>query len=126
VRFRLTGLVLSIPPFSSIFPSILVFGALGAQYFTDRFGRRSTFIIAAGGFILGVVIQAAAQNYASLMIGRFFVGLGVGTGLAVRNNVLNLCLFHPFWHVLLLSTFPYTQTDRSLIYCRSLPSEASR
>jgi sugar porter (SP) family MFS transporter len=39
--------------------------------------------VAAVGFILGVVIMASAPNYGLLMVGRFFVGLGVGVGLAI-------------------------------------------
>jgi MFS family permease len=62
-----------------------VFGALGSQYFTDRFGRRRTFIVAAIGFIIGVLIQTLAPSFAVLMIGRVFVGLGVGIGLAVSG-----------------------------------------
>lgn len=39
--------------------------------------------IAAVSFIIGVVIQATALNYATLMVGRAFVGIGVGSGLAI-------------------------------------------
>lgn len=39
--------------------------------------------IAAVSFIIGVVIEAAALNYATLMVGRVFVGVGVGSGLAI-------------------------------------------
>lgn len=60
-----------------------MFGALGAQYFTDTWGRRRTFMIAAGGFIMGIVITVLSESYTTLMIGRLFVGLGVGVGLAV-------------------------------------------
>jgi predicted MFS family arabinose efflux permease len=62
---------------------VLVFGGLCSNYFTDRFGRRLTFIVAAAGFIIGSLIQATATGYALLMVGRVFVGLGVGIGLAV-------------------------------------------
>jgi len=68
---------------AEIFPLSTVFGALGSQYFSDRFGRRRTFIVAAAIFILGVIIMSTAQSFGVLMFGRFFVGLGVGTGLAV-------------------------------------------
>ncbi|GKY95357.1 protein O-mannosyltransferase 2 [Mayamaea pseudoterrestris] len=60
-----------------------IFGALGSQYFTDRFGRRRTFIVAAIGFIIGVLIQTFAPSFTILMLGRVFVGLGVGIGLAI-------------------------------------------
>ena len=61
----------------------LVFGALGAQFFSDTYGRRRTFVVAAVGFIVGVVIMAVSQSYGLLLFGRAFVGLGVGVGLAV-------------------------------------------
>lgn len=60
-----------------------IFGALGAQFFTDRYGRRRTFLVAAVGFILGVVIEAVSNSFGVLMFGRLFVGLGVGVGLAI-------------------------------------------
>ena len=62
---------------------IIVFGALFAHYFTDTYGRRFTFILAAIGFIIGIVIQCISTSYGLLMFGRAFVGLGVGTGLAI-------------------------------------------
>jgi MFS family permease len=41
------------------------------------------FLIAAISFIVGVSIMAPAQSFPTLMIGRFFVGMGVGVGLAI-------------------------------------------
>ena len=61
-----------------------MFGALSSQFFSDRYGRRKTFIIAAVGFIIGTTIMACSPGYTMLMIGRCFVGLGVGVGMAVR------------------------------------------
>ena len=58
-------------------------GAFGASYVSDRYGRRQTFRLAAYGFILGVFITAVSQSYVSLIIGRVFVGIGVGSGLAI-------------------------------------------
>mmetsp|Transcript_20563 Transcript_20563/g.58992 ORF Transcript_20563/g.58992 Transcript_20563/m.58992 type:complete len:543 (+) Transcript_20563:203-1831(+) len=58
-------------------------GALLSHVVADRWGRRGAFVIAAVSFIVGVVIQAAALNYATLMVGRAFVGVGVGSGLAI-------------------------------------------
>lgn len=60
-----------------------MFGAMFAQYFTDNYGRRRTFLMAAVGFIIGCVIMALSNSYGLLLFGRFFVGLGVGTGLAI-------------------------------------------
>ena len=60
-----------------------MFGAFGAQYVSDRWGRRMTFVVAAIGFIVGILITIMAQGYTGLMIGRMFVGLGVGVGFAI-------------------------------------------
>jgi len=60
-----------------------MFGAIFSHYFSDRYGRRVAFIVAALSFILGVGILVMAINYTFLMIGRVFVGLGVGFGLAI-------------------------------------------
>jgi predicted MFS family arabinose efflux permease len=68
---------------------VLVFGALSAQYFSDRYGRRSTFFVAAFGFIIGTSVMAASSAYTTLIIGRTLIGLGVGVGLAVSLNCLS-------------------------------------
>jgi hypothetical protein len=47
-------------------------------------GHQFSFIVAASGFIVGIVIMACAWSYAALMFGCVFVGLGVGFGLAVH------------------------------------------
>ena len=60
-----------------------MFGALGAHYFSDKWGRRRAFVVAAIGFIIGIGITVLAQNYTTLMVGRLLVGLGVGVGLAI-------------------------------------------
>ena len=39
--------------------------------------------MAASGFILGVAIMSVAPSYEILLFGRFFVGMGVGVGLAI-------------------------------------------
>jgi len=58
-------------------------GAFFASTISDKFGRRRSFIVAAVGFVIGVLIMATAPNYGMLMFGRVFVGLGVGFGLAI-------------------------------------------
>ncbi|KAI2500117.1 major facilitator superfamily-like protein [Fragilaria crotonensis] len=60
-----------------------MFGASMAQYISDSYGRRRTFIMAALGFILGVAIMSMAPSYEILLCGRFFVGMGIGIGLAI-------------------------------------------
>lgn len=58
-------------------------GALMAHFFSDRYGRRSTFLVAAAGYLAGAGILATAPSYTLLMVGRAFVGLGVGVGLTI-------------------------------------------
>lgn len=60
-----------------------MFGALSSQIFSDRFGRRTTFVLASFGFINGLIIVAMAQNFNQVLAGRALVGLGVGVGFAV-------------------------------------------
>jgi hypothetical protein len=58
-------------------------GALSSHHVSDKFGRRWSFRIAALGFIFGTMIQSVSSTYGGLMLGRSFVGYGVGFGLAV-------------------------------------------
>lgn len=60
-----------------------MFGALLAQTISDRFGRRMTFVIAAVGFLIGIFLMIISGSYAMLLLGRMFVGWGVGIGLAI-------------------------------------------
>jgi predicted MFS family arabinose efflux permease len=41
--------------------------------------------VAAIHFILGIIIVTIAQSFTALMVGRVFIGLGVGFGLAVSS-----------------------------------------
>lgn len=49
-----------------------------ASYTTRRLGRRLTMLIAGVFFICGVVLNAAAQDLAMLIVGRILLGCGVG------------------------------------------------
>lgn len=60
-----------------------IFGAFFSNWFSDRYGRRQTFIVAAIGFILGIIVESLAPNFGILLFGRIFVGLGVGIGMAI-------------------------------------------
>ena len=55
-----------------------MFGAIFAQIFTDGYGRRFTFLAAAVGFIVGILIMILSNAYGVLLFGRAFVGVGVG------------------------------------------------
>lgn len=55
-----------------------IIGAAVGGWMNDRFGRRTPILIADFLFFVGAVIMAAAPNPAALIVGRVFVGLGVG------------------------------------------------
>lgn len=65
-----------------LFTSSLYLAALTATFFasytTRRLGRRQTMLIAGIFFIVGVVLNTAAQDLAMLIIGRILLGCGVG------------------------------------------------
>ncbi|CAA0812282.1 Sugar transport protein 13 [Striga hermonthica] len=65
-----------------LFTSSLYLAGLTATFFasytTRRLGRRLTMLIAGLFFIVGVVLNAAAQDLAMLIIGRILLGCGVG------------------------------------------------
>ena len=58
-------------------------GALVSPFVSDQYGRRTTLRTAALGFLIGVTICASAPNFATLMVGRMIVGVGVGVGEAI-------------------------------------------
>jgi MFS family permease len=58
---------------------------LFASYTTRRLGRRLTMLTAGLLFITGVIFNSAAQNLAMLIVGRIFLGCGVG----FANQVLH-------------------------------------
>ncbi|XP_061367454.1 probable inositol transporter 2 isoform X1 [Gastrolobium bilobum] len=55
-----------------------IIGASVGGWINDRFGRKKGIILADTLFFIGSVIMAAATNPAILIVGRVFVGLGVG------------------------------------------------
>ncbi|XP_028804559.1 probable inositol transporter 2 isoform X2 [Neltuma alba] len=55
-----------------------IIGAAVGGWVNDRFGRKITIFIADFLFLTGSVIMAAAPNPIVLIVGRLFVGLGVG------------------------------------------------
>ncbi|KAJ4846726.1 Sugar transport protein 13 [Turnera subulata] len=65
-----------------LFTSSLYLAGLTATFFasytTRQLGRRPTMLIAGLFFIGGVVLNAAAQDLAMLIIGRILLGCGVG------------------------------------------------
>ena len=77
-----------------IFTSSLYLAGLTATFFasytTRRLGRRLTMLIAGFFFICGVVLNAAAQDLAMLIIGRILLGCGVGFANQVRFLIFSL------------------------------------
>lgn len=55
-----------------------IIGAAIGGWMNDRFGRRTSILVADFLFFVGAVIMAAARNPGALITGRVFVGLGVG------------------------------------------------
>ncbi|RHN56877.1 putative major facilitator, sugar transporter, major facilitator superfamily [Medicago truncatula] len=55
-----------------------VIGAAVGGWINDRFGRKRSIMIADTLFFIGSAIMAAATSPAILIVGRVFVGLGVG------------------------------------------------
>ncbi|KAJ8749696.1 hypothetical protein K2173_012247 [Erythroxylum novogranatense] len=67
-----------------LFTSSLYFAAIVASFFASivcrKFGRRPTMQIASVLFLVGAILNAAAQNLGMLIAGRAFLGAGVGFG----------------------------------------------
>ncbi|KAF5475109.1 hypothetical protein F2P56_006951 [Juglans regia] len=55
-----------------------IIGAAIGGWLNDRYGRRTAILIADFLFFVGAVIMAAANGSSLLIVGRIFVGLGVG------------------------------------------------
>ncbi|KAL3675009.1 hypothetical protein R1sor_024957 [Riccia sorocarpa] len=67
-----------------IFTSSLYLAGLVATFFaswtTRNWGRRPSMLIGGISFLIGAILNAAAQNLAMLIIGRIMLGIGVGFG----------------------------------------------
>ncbi|TKW30442.1 hypothetical protein SEVIR_2G037400v4 [Setaria viridis] len=55
-----------------------IIGAAIGGWATDRFGRRTSILVADSLFFAGAVVMASATGPAQLVVGRVLVGLGVG------------------------------------------------
>ncbi|KAL1898586.1 glucose transporter [Sporothrix stenoceras] len=56
-----------------------VLGSLLAAPTGDYFGRRKSLIASVGVFVFGAIFQICSTNIPTLLVGRFFAGVGVGT-----------------------------------------------
>lgn len=77
-----------------LFTSSLYLAGLTATFFasytTRKLGRRLTMLIAGFFFICGVVLNAAAQDLAMLIVGRILLGCGVGFANQVPFFIFSL------------------------------------
>ncbi|KAK9149296.1 hypothetical protein Scep_008053 [Stephania cephalantha] len=68
----------------TLFTSSLYFAGLvstfGASYLTRNKGRRASILFGSVSFLLGAIINAAAQNILMLIVGRILLGVGIGFG----------------------------------------------
>jgi len=55
-----------------------IIGASVGGWMNDRFGRKKSIVVADALFLIGSIVMASAMNPATLIVGRVFVGLGVG------------------------------------------------
>ena len=53
-------------------------------------------------FVLGIMIMTASNSLVSLMLGRLFVGLGVGFGFAVSIQLITIIEFEIYPKILIL------------------------
>jgi len=58
-------------------------GAIVAGLTADRFGRKMPILAACVVFVVGTVLQTAAYSLAQFAVGRFVVGLGVGSAAMI-------------------------------------------
>lgn len=64
------------------FTSSLYLAALVSSFFasavTRRHGRRNSMLLGGAVFLVGAVLNGAAENVAMLIVGRILLGVGVG------------------------------------------------
>lgn len=74
----------------TLFTSSLYFAALfttfGASYVTRTRGRRASILVGSTSFFIGALVNAFAKNIAMLIIGRCFLGAGIGFGNQVSTK----------------------------------------
>lgn len=79
---------------SSLIVSILsagtFFGSIAAAPLADKYGRRTTIIAGCGIFSIGVVLEICSLELATLVVGRFVAGIGVGFGEFLPSRIRRL------------------------------------
>ena len=61
-------------------------GGLFGGYFADRLGRLKMFFVNMLLFVVATIVAALAPNYTTLLIARFFMGIGVGLDFPVAMS----------------------------------------
>lgn len=80
-------------------------GAVFAGLTADKYGRKMPIWAACGVFVIGTVIQTAAYSVAQFAVGRFVVGLGVGSAAMIVPLYSMLNHSHFFPNDLVLTTY---------------------
>lgn len=65
-------------------------GAIMAGLPADRYGRKLGIYVGCVLFLIGSIIQAAAFSVVQMTVGRFVVGLGVGSAAMIIVSIPNL------------------------------------
>ena len=69
--------------FAAALNAAAIVGALVSGYIADKFGRKPALFVSSLMFTTGSFLMAAANDYKSLLIGRYVQGYGVGAGLLI-------------------------------------------
>lgn len=104
------GIVNVLPQFHAVIPQaetafgkgfmtgMLLLGAFVGcwfyPYISDRWSRKKALLLSSVIFVVGGIIQTAAYDYATLVVGRTVGGIGTGT-LALGAPVVRFSLFPP-------------------------------
>lgn len=98
---------------SSLYLAAVVFSFVAAKICT-RFGRRMAMRLAAAAFGIGVILNIFARNVVMLIVGRLFLGAGVGMGNQVIFYILTaiiITLSMAELHAMLVSDFESNFVD---------------
>ncbi len=63
-------------------------GGLFGGYFADRLGRLKMFFVNMLLFVVATIVASLAPNYTTLLIARFFMGIGVGLDFPVAMSFI--------------------------------------
>jgi MFS family permease len=112
-----------------------VLACLVLQPIPDRWGRKSGILIGSVVCIIGVIIQTAAQNIGTFVLGRIFIGIGSGISVGsvptligevlpprVRGAVMGLYFSCYFVGSLISALVNYLVVDLSGTWAWRIPS----